>query len=444
MDTALPWHAPTAPGPLDASLRLPGSKSMTARALVLGANSLGSSTLRGPLRARDTELMAAGLRAMGCHVSTADDNLWLLRPRPLAGPARVDVGLAGTVMRFLPPVAGLADGAVAFDGHPRARDRPMAPLLGALRSLGARIDAGAPAGSRDGLPFTVHGAGRIAGGSVTMDASASSQLVSGLLLSAPGFERGVVVRHVGAPVPRIHLDLTVHMLRSAGAGVDDTRPDVWTVEPGRLHGRAWDIEPDLGSAAPFLAAALVTGGTVTVQGWPPATSQPARRLLELLRAMGGEPALTPRGLVMRGTGAIHGVRADLAGISDIAPVVAALATVADGPSHLFGIGHLRRDESADGLGRLAAELAGLGAEIVQEPDGLYIRPRPLRGGTLRTHGDRRLAYAGAVLGLAVAGVSLDDVACTAKALPEFPRLWSTMVLGYEGGSPEAEARVRRG
>ncbi|HTJ32419.1 MAG TPA: 3-phosphoshikimate 1-carboxyvinyltransferase [Dactylosporangium sp.] len=442
MESPLSWPAPTAPGPLDASLRLPGSKSMTARALVLGANSLGSSTLHTPLRTRDTELMAAGLRAMGCHVSTVDDNLWLLRPRPLAGPARVDVGLAGTVMRFLPPVAGMADGAVAFDGHPRARRRPMAPLIGALRSLGARIVTRTE--THDGLPFTVHGVGRMTGGPVNIDASASSQLVSGLLLSAPGFDRGAVVRHVGAPVPKPHLDLTVHMLRSAGAGIDDTRPDVWSVEPGRLNGRAWEIEPDIESAAPFLAAALVTGGTVTVQGWPPASTQPARRLLDLLRRMGGEPALTPRGLVMRGTGAVHGLSADLGDVSELAPVVAALATVADGPSHLFGLGHLRRDESADGLGRLAAALSALGADVVPEPDGLRIRPRPLRGGTLRTHGDRHLAYAGAVLGLAVAGVNLDDVACTAKTLPEFPRLWSTMVLGYEGGSADAEARVRRG
>ncbi|MFG2037282.1 3-phosphoshikimate 1-carboxyvinyltransferase [Dactylosporangium sp. NPDC048998] len=438
METHLPWPAPTAPGPLDASLRLPGSKSMTARALVLAANSLGSSTLRAPLRARDTELMAAGLRAMGCHVSTVDDNLWVLRSRPLQGPARVDVGLAGTVLRFLPPVAGLATGAVSFDGHPQSRRRPMAPLIGALRSLGARID------TENGLPFTVHGAGRITGGEVTMDASASSQLVTGLLLSASGFDRGVVVRHVGSPVPRPHLDLTVHMLRAAGAGVDDSRPDVWSVEPGRLKGRAWDIEPDLSSAAPFLAAALVTGGTVTVQGWPPATSQPARRLLHLLERMGGRPAMTPRGLVMRGTGAVHGLSADLAGIPEFAAILAALATVADSPSHLFGMGDLRGHEGADELGRLAAALAGLGADVTLEPDGLRVRPRPLRGGTLRTHGDRHLAHAGAVLGLAVEGVRLDDVACTAKTLPDFPRLWSTMVHGYEGGSAEAEARVRRG
>ncbi|MER7275052.1 3-phosphoshikimate 1-carboxyvinyltransferase [Dactylosporangium sp. NPDC000244] len=417
METDLPWPAPTAAGPLDAALRLPGSKSMTARALVLGAVSHGASTLRTPLRARDTELMAAGLRAMGCHVSTADDNLWLLRSRPLEGPARVDVGLAGTVLRFLPPVAGLATGSVSFDGQPAARRRPMAPLLGALRTLGARID------TDNGLPFTVHGSGRITGGPVTIDASASSQLVSGLLLSAAGYDRGVVVRHVGAPVPKPHVDLTVHMLRAAGAGIDDTRPDVWAVEPGRLKGRAWDIEPDLASAAPFLAAALVTGGTVTVRGWPAATSQPTRRLLDVLRQMGGEAALTPGGLMVRGSGTVHGVSADLTGLADVSAVLAAVAALADSPSHLRG------QEPPDRLAQVAAALTGLGADVTAEPDGLRIRPRPLRGGTLRTNGDRRLAHAGAVLGLAVPGLRLDDVACTAKTLPDFPRLWSTMVAG---------------
>ncbi|WP_432986029.1 3-phosphoshikimate 1-carboxyvinyltransferase [Dactylosporangium sp. CA-233914] len=432
METHLPWAAPSAPGPLDAALRVPGSKSMTARALVLAANSEGSSTLRAPLRARDTKLMAAGLRAMGCHVSTADDNLWLLRSRPLAGPARVDVGLAGTVLRFLPPVAVLARGAVAFDGQPGAGRRPMAPLIGALRALGARIETG------NGLPFTVHGAGRIAGGPVTIDASASSQLVSGLLLSAAGFDRGVVVRHVGSPVPKPHLDLTVHMLRAAGAGVDDSRPDVWSVEPGRLKGRAWDIEPDLASAAPFLAAALVTGGTVTVRGWPAASGQPARRLLDVLRQMGAEAALTPRGLLVRGCGAVHGITADLSGLADVSAVLAAVAALAGSPSRM------RTQEPPERLARLAGTLAGLGADVTPEPDGLSIRPVPLHGGTLRTHGDRRLAHAGAVLGLAVPGIRLDDVACTAKTMPDFPRLWSTMVHGFEGGSAEAEARVRRG
>lgn len=408
-----------------ATIRLPGSKSMTARALVLAAVSNGPSTLRAPLRARDTELMAAGLRAMGVQVSTVDDQRWVVRPRPLGGPAAVDVGLAGTVMRFLPPVAGLADGSVTFDGDLRARSRPLGPLTEALRAIGVDIDSSAGGA----LPLTVHGTGRVAGGEVTIDASASSQLVSGLLLAAPDFDRGIVVRHVGRPVPSApHLRMTVQMLRAVGAGVDDSTRDVWAVEPGRLTGRGWDIEPDLSGAAPFLAAALVTGGEVTVLGWPRSTTQPGDQLRGLLRAMGGIWRLGTEGLTVRGTGAIHGLDADLRDVSELAPVLAALAALAGSPSHLRGIGHMRGHET-DRLAALARELSALGSDVTETADGLEIRPKPLRGGVFETYDDHRLAHAAAVIGLVVPDVRLTDVACTAKTLPEFPALWSAMAGG---------------
>jgi 3-phosphoshikimate 1-carboxyvinyltransferase len=418
-----PWTAPTADEPVSATVRLPGSKSMTARALVLAAVSSGSSTLRAPLRARDTVLMAAGLRAMGATVTTADDDLWVVRPRSLHGPAKVDVGLAGTVMRFLPAVAALANGPVTFDGDPRARQRPMAPLIDALGALGADIEA-SPGGS---LPLTVHGTGHVTGGEVTIDASSSSQLVSGLLLAGAAFDRGVVVRHVGPPVPSApHLKMTVQMLRAVGAGVDDGTPDVWAVQPGRLAGRGWDIEPDLSGAAPFLAAALVTGGAVTIVGWPRSTTQAGDRLRELLYAMGGRPSLSTEGLTMRGTGSVHGLDADLSEVGELTPVIAGLAALADSPSHLRGIGHLRGHET-DRLAALARELSRLGAEVIESTDGLEIRPRPLTGAPFETYDDHRLAHAAAVIGLAVPGVELTDVACTAKTMPEFPALWSAMV-----------------
>jgi 3-phosphoshikimate 1-carboxyvinyltransferase len=398
---------------------------MTARALVLAAISVGPSTLHHPLRARDTELMAGGLRAMGTHVSTVDDERWLVRPRPLAGPAHVDVGLAGTVMRFLPAVAALADGPVTFDGDARARARPLGPLVEALWAVGVRIDA-APAG---GLPLTVHGVGRVRGGEVTIDASASSQLVSGLLLAAPDFDSGIVVRHVGPPVPSApHLRMTVQMLRSAGAGVDDSTPDVWAVQPGRLSGRGWDVEPDLSGAAPFLAAALVAGGAVTIPGWPVATSQPGDRLRGLLTAMGGRCTVSTEGLTVRGTGKIHGLDADLSATSELTMVLAALAVLADSPSRFTGIAHIRGHET-DRLGALTRELTALGAEVTELPDGLAIKPGPLRGGGFETYDDHRMAHAGAVLGLAVPGIRLTDVACTAKTMPDFPALWESMVGG---------------
>jgi 3-phosphoshikimate 1-carboxyvinyltransferase len=398
---------------------------MTARALVLSAIAVGPSTLRRPLRARDTELMAAGLRGMGSHVSTVDDERWLVRPHTLRGPAHVDVGLAGTIMRFVPPIAGLADGPVTFDGDPVARTRPLGPLVGALRSLGVPIDS-APGG---GLPLTVHGAGRVAGGEVVIDASASSQFVSGLLLAAPRFDRGIVVRHVGPPVPSApHLRMTVQMLRAAGAGVDDATPDVWVVEPGRLCGRGWDIEPDLSGAVPFFAAALVTGGEVTLLGWPRSSAQPVDRLRALLHQMGGEVTLGTDGLTVRGTGVVHGLDADLSDVSELTPALTALAALADSPSRLRGVAHIRGHET-DRLAALTRELSALGADITESHDGLEIRPRPLRGGVFETYADHRMAHAASVVGLAVPGVELSDVACTSKTLPDFPALWSAMVTG---------------
>jgi 3-phosphoshikimate 1-carboxyvinyltransferase len=421
----LGWPAPTAKGAVRATVRLPGSKSMTNRALVLAALCIGPSTLRHPLRARDTELMAAGLRAMGTQVSTVEDDLWVVRPRPLRGPAHVVVGLAGTVMRFLPPLAGLADGPVTFDGDPRARERPLAPLLGALRQAGVSLQPG-PGG---GLPLIVHGTGRVRGGEVTLDASASSQLVSGLLLAGADFDQGLVVHHVGPPMPsRPHLSMTVQMLRAVGAGVDDSGRDVWVVEPSRLRGRAWDIEPDLSSAAPFLAAAMVAGGEVTVPGWPRVTTQPGDAVRDLLTAMGAIATLDTTGLTVRGTGVIHGLDADLSDVSELTMVLAALAALADSPSRLRGIGHIRAHET-DRLAALARELGHLGAEVVELEDGLEIRPKPLRGTVFHTYADHRLAHAAAVLGLAVPELVLSDVACTSKTMPEFPAVWSRLVSG---------------
>ncbi|MEV4617824.1 3-phosphoshikimate 1-carboxyvinyltransferase [Asanoa sp. NPDC049573] len=421
----VPWTPPTAADPVSATVQLPGSKSMTARALVLGAIGVGPSTLSRPLRARDTVLMAGGLRAMGLSVSTVDDDRWVIRPGTLQGPAHVDVGQAGTVMRFMPAIAGLAQGPVTFDGDPSVRERPLRPLVDALRTLGVAIDSP----STLSLPLTVRGTGRVTGGEVVLDASASSQLVSGLLLAAPDFDRGVVVRHVGPPVPSApHVRMTVQMLRAAGAGIDDSAPDVWVVEPGKLSGRGWTIEPDLSGAMPFFAAALVTGGSVTLLGWPRSSAQPVDRLRALLGQMGGEVTLGTEGLTVRGTGVVHGLDADLSEVGEMTPVLAALAAVADSPSSLRGVGHIRFHET-DRLAALATELTALGAAVTETADGLGISPRPLRGGVFHTYDDHRMAHAGAVVGLVVPGVQLDDVACTSKTMPDFPALWSAMVTG---------------
>jgi 3-phosphoshikimate 1-carboxyvinyltransferase len=423
MDGVTEWIAPTAAGPVSSTLRLPGSKSMTARALVLSALADGPSEIAHPLRARDTTLMADGLRALGAGIDTSADERWLVRPGPLRGPAVIDVGLAGTIMRFVPPVAALADGPIAFDGDPHARNRPLRPIIEALRALGVVIDA-SPSG---GLPLEVRGTGLVEGGETVIDASGSSQFVSGLLLSAPRFTKGLVLRHQGPPVPSApHLRMTTHMLRAAGAVVDESVPDVWAIEPGVLHGRSWEIEPDLSGAVPFFAAAMVTGGSVTLAGWPADSWQPVGRLTELLTDFGGLVTQGPEGLTVHGTGVLRGIRADLSEVSELTPVLAALAALAGSPSELRGVAHIRGHET-DRIAALARELTTVGAGVVEHPDGLEITPGPLRASTFETYADHRMAHAAAVVGLAVEGVRLSDVACTSKTLPEFPELWAELV-----------------
>lgn len=403
---------------------VPGSKSMTNRALVLAALAGGPSTLDRPLEARDTLLMAGGLGALGAEIDQGPDR-WTVTPGAIVGGGRVDVGNAGTVMRFLPPVAALADGDTTFDGDPRARDRPLGPIVEGLRALGADVQAGGPSA----LPLTVHGHGRLTGGEVTLDASSSSQFVSALLLVAARCERGVVLRHEGSPIPsQPHVAMTVVMLRQAGVSVDATEPDRWVVEAGPVHPVDWAVEPDLSNAAPFLAAALVTGGRVTIPGWPQHTTQPGDQLRHLLAAMGAACLLHEGGLTVQGLGSVHGLDADLHEVGELTPVLAAIAAVAEGPSHLRGVAHLRGHET-DRLAALARELGGLGADVTELADGLVIRPAPLHAGRFHTYEDHRLATAAAVVGLVVPGVEVEDVATTAKTLPGFAALWATMAAG---------------
>ncbi|REF35485.1 3-phosphoshikimate 1-carboxyvinyltransferase [Thermasporomyces composti] len=422
------WPAPLASTAVDADLRVPGSKSITNRALVLAALADGPSTIRGPLRARDTLLMAAALRALGVSVEDVDDD-WLVTPGALRGPASVDCGLAGTVARFLPPVAALARGAVRFDGDARMRERPMGPLLEALRALGATIEDD----GRNALPFTVHGAGTMPGGSVEIDASASSQFVSALLLAGAHYDDGVTVDHVGDRVPSMpHIEMTVSMLRDRGVDVDTGEPATWRVAPGPIKALDVAVEPDLSNAAPFLAAALVTGGRVRILGWPDQTYQPGARLHEIFTAMGGHVRHDSEGLTLRGPEAVQGVDLDLHDVGELTPVVAAVAALATGPSRLRGVAHLRGHET-DRLAALATELRRLGSDVRESADGLEIRPRPMHGEVFRTYGDHRMAHAGAVLGLVVPGVQIENIATTTKTLPDFVGMWTSM-LGREAAA----------
>ncbi|KQX69733.1 3-phosphoshikimate 1-carboxyvinyltransferase [Angustibacter sp. Root456] len=416
------WIAPVARGPVDARVVVPGSKSLTNRLLVLAALADGPSRLRRPLRSRDTTLMARSLQQLGAEVSDDGDD-WLVTPGPLHGGIEVDAGLAGTVMRFLPAVAALADGDVRIDGDPRARQRPMAPVLDALRALGVDVDDE----GRGALPFTVRGRGVVPGGDVTIDASASSQFVSGLLLAAARFERGVTVHHDGKPVPsQPHIAMTVEVLRDRGVVVDDSEANTWRVLPGDIGAFDLEVEPDLSTAAPFLAAALVTGGRVHVPGWPMQTTQAGDGLRDILDAMGADVTLDHAGLTVVGDGAVEGVDVDLHDVGELTPVVAALAAVAHSPSWLRGVAHLRGHES-DRLAALATEINALGGDVVETDDGLRITPKPLHGGSFATYDDHRMAMAGAVIGLAVDGVVVENVGTTAKTLPNFTQHWDAML-----------------
>ena len=404
---------------MSAVVSLPGSKSQTNRALVLAALADGPGVVRRPLVSRDTSLMVAGLRGLGCHLDTTGED-WQVVPGALSGPARVDCGLAGTVMRFLPPVAGLASGVVEFDGDPHMRLRPVGGVLEALRSLG--VDLGG-----DGLPFTVHGTGRVRGGTVTIDASASSQFISALLLAGARFDEGVDVLHDGKPVPSLpHIEMTVAMLREHGVDVDDSDADRWRVLPGPVRALDRTIEPDLSNAAPFLALAAVSGGEVTVRDWPRSTTQAGDRLREILALMGSDVEHTHDGLRVRGTGPLQGVDLDLHDVGELTPAVAALCALAEGPSHLRGIGHIRGHET-DRLAALARELGGLGADVTERADGLSFRPAPLHGGLFRTYADHRMAHAGAIVGAAVDGVLVENVATTAKTFPDFAGFWTGLL-----------------
>jgi 3-phosphoshikimate 1-carboxyvinyltransferase len=441
------WTTPAARTAVAATIRLPGSKSMTNRALILAALADSPTTIIGPLEARDTDLMTGAIVALGAGVSTtaasttgasttgasttgasttgtAGPLAWTVTPGWQSGQVRVDVGNAGTVLRFVPPAAALAKADVEFCGDPRASQRPVGQLLTGLRQAGVDIGDG----GMGAVPFVVHGRGRVSGGTVALDASSSSQLISGLMLAAPRFETGLQITHHGERIPSApHIAMTAAMLTAAGAVVE-IAPDTWRVRPGRLSPGTIAIEPDLSNAAPFLAAALVTSGQVTIAGWPAVSLQPAGQIMDVLSRMGAAWQPTEAGMRIEGTGQIRGISADLRDISEVAPVLTALAALADSPSEFTGIGHMRLHE-CDRLAALAAEIGALGGLVTELPDGLRIQPRPLRAGAepFDSYDDHRLVMAAAVLGLAVPGLRISNAATVAKTFPAFRAHWLQML-----------------
>ena len=419
------WPAPfRGRTPVHAQVRIPGSKSVTNRALILASLATSPSTIRKPLISRDSELMSAGLSALGISI-TGSDEAWQITPAPLRGPARVDVGNAGTVMRFLPPLAAFAQGDISFDGDPRSYERPLGPVIKALEELGIEIDHG----GRYSLPMVIKARGKVKGGALTIDASASSQFLSALLLVAPSMEEGITVTHRGGALPSMpHIEMTVAMLRDFGADVTvDPAAQTWSVKAGALHGKDLVIEPDLSNASPFLSIAMVCGGSITISDWPRATTQPGDQLRDIFTQMGATVELNDDGLTLTGGSSIHGIDIDLHDVGELTPSIAALASLADSPSHLRGIGHLRLHET-DRLAALTREINALGGNVVEEETALHITPAPLHAGVFHTYEDHRLATAGAVIGLVTPGVEVENVATTRKTLPDFPGLWNSLVI----------------
>ena len=416
------WTAPVAQGPIQWTQQIPGSKSITNRAFILAALADSPSLLHNPLTSRDTDLMAKALQGLGIGIESEGNDI-RITPGELSG-GFVDCGLAGTVMRFIPPLAALASGPVEIDGDEQARVRPMATMSQALRELGVEV-------SDDTLPMTVTSTGVPAGGELTIDASGSSQFVSGLLLAAPRYAQGITVRHEGGTLPSMpHIDMTVAMLRQAGVKVEQGE-NWWKVHPGTIHGGTWNIEPDLSNSTPFLAAALVTGGVLTVNDWPATTTQPGDAFRQIITDMGATAEQTPEYLRAIGNpeGRLQGIDLDMSQIGELTPTVAALAALADSPSRLTGIAHLRGHET-DRLKALATEINNLGGNVTELDDGLEIKPAPLHGGVWNSYADHRMATAGAIIGLRVEGVEIDDIDTTAKTLPGFAQMWEKMLNAH--------------
>ena len=415
------WAAPSTQNPLAAIISLPGSKSLNNRELVLSALAESPTTLLDCLVSRDSSLMIEALRKLGTHIEVSGTTV-VVTPKPLLGPAAIDCGLAGTVMRFVPALASLADGQIDFDGDVAARKRPMKTTIDSLRSLGVLV-------SGESLPFSIQGQGEVKGGAIEIDASASSQFVSGLLLVGARFKNGLTVSHVGNHLPSMpHIEMTIDCLRNRGVDASQTGPTSWRVEPGEISGGEVRIEPDLSNAGPFLAAAMVAGGSVTISNWPKKTTQVGNDFDGILQQMGASVERVGDDLVVSGTGSIQGVDIDLSTGGELTPVVAALAALAISPSQIRGVAHLRGHET-DRLSALVSEINSLGGNATETDDGMIIKPAKLHGGLWKTYEDHRMATAGAIIGLAVPGVEIEDISVTGKTIPEFVSLWEQMLKG---------------
>ena len=413
------WPAPGGRR-FDATVTLPGSKSLTNRELALAALAIEPTHLLSPLRSRDSDLMIQALEALGTRFDWQGDDL-IVHPHPLKGDISIDCGLAGTVMRFVPPIAMLAAGEVKFDGDEGARRRPMQTTIDSLAALGAKVS------DSTSLPFSVFGSSEVKGGELEIDASASSQFVSGLLLSAARFKEGLTLSHIGKDLPsQPHIEMTLKCLQDRGVNATAISETKWRVEPGEISGGKIVIEPDLSNAGPFLAAAMVTGSTIRIPNWPAKTTQVGSHYIDLLTQMGADVVLSNNELTLKGNGVIIGIDTDLSEAGELTPTIAALATLASSPSKLSGIKHLRGHET-DRISALATEINRVGAHAIELDDGLDITPGDLVATKWLSYHDHRMATAGAIVGLKVPGLEVENIATTSKTMPGFEHIWQRML-----------------
>lgn len=417
------WSAPSAKRPIHSTVSIPGSKSATNRAFVLAALGDSTSKIHKPLLARDTELMLQALEKLGCTVTRSNELIEITPMKRVHQDLAIDVGLAGTVMRFVPPLAALTAGVVHFDGDQRARNRPMKTLIDSLKALKISVDDE----SSGSLPFSIVSDGNVQGGEITIDASESSQFISALLLAGPKFSNGLTIKHVGNKLPSLpHIEMTIDMLNQVGVKVSSIEKNSWRVNPTVIKSKDWLIEPDLSNAGPFIAAAMVTKGEVTIKDWPQNTTQAGNAWIEILTKMGAQVSLIEKGLTVSQSGDIKGIEFDLSNVGELTPVLVSIAVLANSNSSLTGIAHLRGHET-DRLAALVENIKSIGGDAEETADGLIIRPRKLHGGLWKSFDDHRMATAGAVIGLVVEGILVDDIKTTSKTLPDFENMWTSLV-----------------
>ncbi len=405
-------------GPLDAAVVVPGSKSITNRALVVAALAEGCSTLEGALSAEDTEAMADSLVRLGIPVSidtSASEIAVEGRGGRLdPGPVELDARLSGTTARFVLPVLALGQGRYRLDGLPPLRHRPMGPTLGALRRLGAVVEEEAAVGH---LPVSVVASG-LKGGTVRVPGSASSQFASGLLLSAPAMAEGLHLELEPPTVSRPYLELTLAVMEAFGAQVAGNVESGVTVDAGRYRGRRYRIEPDASAASYFFAAAVICGGRVRVPGLGRASAQGDLAFVDILDTMGARVRWEEGAVEVSSGDDLRGVEVDMADCSDVAQTLAAVAVFASSPTRVRGIGFIRRKET-DRIAAVVGELRRCGIDAIEEADGFTVRPGRPRPARIETYHDHRMAMSFTLLGLREPGIEIADPSCVAKTFPGF-------------------------